>query len=392
VAAWVVLLFIGWDALGGMLRWILAGAGLAALAYLPMAIGLGYGVHRCLVRILGEGELAMALWLVFQALVGCICVANLAQVLFGLWVLTPVLIGYTCLDELEAMGPWTWRILAVVYLVLVAGVMLNQIGPSPWEGHAYSFGGQEIVGTRRWATGGFRRVAGTQRSSIGAAALILVLAILLRGRLARAGQRAALLASAGIGILFTTTKGVLLSWLLVVLATILAPLTGPVAAQGLVLLCLAGSVLLPVAGVALLPFLPVNNPIVWLLLFSTDDRIRNIWPRALHLVHAHGHWALGRGLGGMGTAQMYFEPQSWNPGDNVALFLWGNFGLVGVALYCWLCFRLVERMGRPEPGAAWVAPALLFFTSYGVTNNNIESTAMGLLLGMLMAKASGRRP
>jgi hypothetical protein len=59
---------------------------------------------------------------------------------------------------------------------------------------------------------------------------------------------------------------------------------------------------------------------------SFEQRVTATWPDGLALPSRGGHWLTGRGLGGIGVAQMYFEPSIFNSGDNFFVYLWGAFG------------------------------------------------------------------
>jgi hypothetical protein len=388
MAAWVILLFFLFDALGGCLRWLFVTARLEWLSYFSVVLGLGCGAYCCLLRPMRKAHLAVGLWLAFQSLVGCIFLQNLSQVAFGLWLLIPVFIGYAFMEDLENLSPWLFRALLVVYLVLVAAVVLNQFIAFPWEGQKYLLGGHEITGSRSWGMFGIKRAAGTQRSSIGAATLILVLCILLCQRAARTSTRALLLAAAGAGIVFTTTKGVALSWILLSLSMALEPVAGFLVARVAVPLAMGLALALPLAGEALVRQLSLHNPVAMMLLFSTEDRILNTWPEAIRLVAGHGSWLWGRGLGGLGTAQVYFEGVAANPGDNLVLYLWGNFGIPGVLLFAWLCCRLVGSLDGLGARSVWAPRMLLCLTAYGITTSCLDNTALGLCAGMLIARAA----
>jgi hypothetical protein len=387
----VLVLFIAVDALCGLLRWSLSSVHQEALAYLPTVLGLGCVASHCLARPLGKGRLMVGLWLVFQSLVGCIFLDNPLQELFGIWVLAPVFMGFALMEEMENLRPGVFRILVLVYLALVIGILANVFVTYPWEGHRYEMAGQDIIGSKRWGAFGLARVAGTQRSSIGAAALAMMLCILLGHRASRRSLRAFFVVSAGAAIVVTTTKGVLLSWLVMAFSMALPALAASWFRKAVILAALAATLFLPLLGQALLQMLPVRNPVAWMLMASTDDRIMNVWPDALRQVAQHGSLIWGRGLGGLGTAQMYFEPHAFNPGDNMMLYLYGNLGIAGMALCACVCLRLLAGMDALGPGEGWVAPALMFCMTYGITNNNLENPALGLLIGMFIAKAAAPR-
>ncbi|HEV3063619.1 MAG TPA: hypothetical protein VGY48_35600, partial [Vicinamibacterales bacterium] len=124
---------------------------------------------------------------------------------------------------------------------------------------------------------------------------------------------------------------------------------------------------------------------------SMIDRTTTMWPNAFALIagdHNGLEWALGRGLGGIGSAQTIFEPLDTNTADNMFVFLYVTFGasciVFGFAIFS--RFRAVHR----ENGERF----LLFFAlaacilTLGLATNVIESIVPAIALGILAGKAS----
>src|SRR5439155_2601258 len=74
----------------------------------------------------------------------------------------------------------------------------------------------------------------------------------------------------------------------------------------------------------------VQEPIQRLLLASVGDRLDWLWRDALVMVVEHGEPVLGRGVGGIGMAQQYFESALFSPADNLAVYLYALFGVLGI--------------------------------------------------------------
>ena len=60
--------------------------------------------------------------------------------------------------------------------------------------------------------------------------------------------------------------------------------------------------------------------------------MQGAWPEAIELIHDSGNSLLGRGIGGLGTSQLYFEHDLYNPGDNMFIHIWANYGIIFLIL------------------------------------------------------------
>ena len=65
-------------------------------------------------------------------------------------------------------------------------------------------------------------------------------------------------------------------------------------------------------------------------LTSFAMRIVRTWPEAWEWILHNEVFPFGVGLGGIGGAQRFYAANFFNPSDNFFIFLYANFGLMGV--------------------------------------------------------------
>ena len=124
------------------------------------------------------------------------------------------------------------------------------------------------------------------------------------------------------------------------------------------------------------------------LFASFGDRLNWMWPDSLHLLDLGGswHWWVGRGLGGIGAAQQYFEPAHYLAADNLFVYVTVYFGLpVALLLFVAVWWRIV-RLSPSRGVAAWRLPVFLVLIVYGVVATLIGGgSVLPLFLGLALS-------
>jgi hypothetical protein len=145
---------------------------------------------------------------------------------------------------------------------------------------------------------------------------------------------------------------------------------------------------MPLIGAVFLPRLNALN--TGSSLHSYEDRLRNMWPEAFDLWLERGTWLTGRGLGGLGTSQTYFESPLFNAGDNLHLYLFVSLGMLAAPLILYVCWQVVKAPVGPDRRDR--VPLVLFTAAltYGLTANGIENASVALILGFVARVASDR--
>jgi hypothetical protein len=143
---------------------------------------------------------------------------------------------------------------------------------------------------------------------------------------------------------------------------------------------------MPLIGVLFLPRLNALNTSS--SLHSYEDRLRNMWPEAFDLWLHNGTFLTGRGLGGLGTAQTYFESPLFNAGDNLHLYIFVTLGVLAAPLILYVCWQ-VARTAVGDDRSQRV-PLVLFVAAltYGLTANGIENASVALILGFVARTVS----
>ncbi|MGE4530470.1 MAG: hypothetical protein AB7C98_04005 [Acidithiobacillus sp.] len=130
----------------------------------------------------------------------------------------------------------------------------------------------------------------------------------------------------------------------------------------------------------------INN----FLFASFGDRLNWMWPDSLHLLNLDGayHWWVGRGLGGIGAAQQYFEPARHLAADNLFVYVTVYVGLpVALLLFAALWWRVV-RLTLARNAVAWRLPVVLALVAYGVVMNEVEESLLAFFLGLALSMSS----
>lgn len=315
-------------------------------------------------------------------------------VAYGTKVLMGCLFGFLAGELLTVPGPRTTRFLGWLLLVSLVGLVLDKFVLSfPWEGMTAHIGGLTVDVSRDWETGNgmAKRVAGFTRMSISAAVLIPVLVLILAPRIRSWFFRLAVILAGMAAVFFTTQKGALVA-LFVPGCVLLAPRSWryPVLAVAGVGFAVV-DVLLPVLTSGMV--LGDNGGV-----FSTASlgmRIMGTWPDAWQWIHLQQIFPLGVGLGGIGGAQRLYAINYANPGDNLFIFLYAWFGVLGLVYLAWVA-ALPWRV--PTDLRQRVLPALsilVYLLGYGtvvvLVEDPLSALYIGATAGTLWAAAQTRR-
>lgn len=398
LALFLTLAILYNDVLSGLVRYILAGAGLAGLFYLPFVAAIVFviGYNAILLvraRAIGLLTIIIVLALIFLAL---LLGRPLSAVLFACYVWTPFFIGFAVAtlggeERLMRHAPFLWAI-------AVAGVLLNYFVPFPWVGTAYNVLGFEVQASIDWRAWEYQRLAGFSRASFAAANQIAILACFLLMSRSSWWRKLAVWTVSVVAVALTTTKTALI--LLVVGPAALAILDwmlkrwreGKMAPLRFAQASLAAIV----AVIVTLPLLSGlqsggdwSGRIGFLTLASIGDRLAKTWPQAFALIdhdRIAAEWVVGRGLGGIGIAQQFSEGLALNPGDNLFVYLYVSIGVVALLLAI-LIFRSLRRAFADERQSfRFVFLAAICVCTTGITTNVIESVLPCLLFGMVLSK------
>lgn len=384
--------------LDGVLRWLLDGAGMAALLYLrellpPLAMAVawrvaareGFVVPR---RLLICVFVFLSVWLVWalaqsvppmQALFGCKTLLSIPAGI-ALWVL---------LKGRESSLPIFC--LAAGALAL-AGVIIDHFRDFPWAGLVYELGDLQIEGQREWTIDKVARLAGFSRASFDVASQMAVMATLVLVSGLSRFVRWPFVALLAAGIILTTSRSTLLGMLAALACWSFLNVTR---------LSILRLVLLPVvwlpAGVVVLVFgLPGVTSAVASLdregaasTLSFALRTEGNWLDALAMVSDAKDWAMGLGVGGIGAAQKPFDPGGYVAPDNLFIYTLVSFGIVGSFLvFAGLTRAWLAALIRPCSVSYCILLPLVGVS--GMTISGVESPFIGMGLGLAIADGFAR--
>lgn len=381
-----LLLFLFSDVMGGAIRYFAIGFGLPWLPYFPQ-IFLALALLPMFFVYMTSEAVTPTLFTVFalfaiSATFGLFNLANSGQVEFGLWVLVPFLFGIVALPSL--IRGWNRLTPYAVFLwaLAVAGVLLNFFYSWPWIGLQYQIGATTVIASRAWQVGSLHiaRLPGFSEASYFVAPQILLLALFLREMLPK--WRITMWVVSGVALVLTTSKTPLVIF---ILFSILWPFSRGAVRRSWRWIPLAAATL-----DILLPFSMLLVRRDWLAYIhskfwaaaaaSLFERMQEGWPAWIRMVVAHGNLFLGRGLGGIGTAQQHFEPALFSPADNMAVYLYATFGVLGLLLLLYY--------GRKATGGPTNSPIGRFFfltacalTLAGLTTTVMDGTIAGIAFG-----------
>ena len=271
--------------------------------------------------------------------------------------------------------------------------MFDYLWDMPWTGLTYQLVETEIEGSREWTTFGVERVAGFARASFAAADQLLLLALPLmffsRSRI----LRILIWLTSGMLIYLTTTKktgGIFL------ILTLLIPLMNFAFAPALLRHALTMSVPILIAAIGI--GLPLSTIVVTyrlnldslfsqVLFASFEDRLTVVWPAGLQLLIERGSAVFGRGIGGIGAAQNYFEQTVYSPADNLYLYLYVTFGILALgfmAAYVWNLTHLDTQRSAWSRMIWTIGIAIL---AHGWAGNVLEGSMTATMMGVTLAYA-----
>lgn len=340
-----LLFFLYTEALAGPIRYYLGP--IATLALLPKVLLATVAVLFLPIFIIDRSRRDLV-WLSFGLLTSTVVgllFLPATQVVVGLWVLVPFVAGWLVAPELISQGSRMWPWALGLWLIGILGLLLDLIFPLPWEGAKVEIAGQLVEVSRKWATGGLDRLAGFTRASFTIAQQILFSSIVVICVLRKRWAGLVWIVS-GVAILLTTNKAALAAWVLVGLLLI-TPRAVRAGWKPVIFLTAITTILMPISTTALdyevSAKLTSRGAVV--VLGSFGDRLENTWPNALELVVSEGDWLLGRGMGSLGRAQDFGEPDAFIPPDNLAILVYAKWGALGILALTYIAIRfsLIRR-------------------------------------------------
>jgi len=394
IAGFVTILFAASLVFEAPFRLALDSAGLPALIYLPKVIlFLTIPFLFSSARRLTKKSIATFVLIAAASLYGIASIGSFNQIAFGLWILTPLAFGVVASQDILGNAQKFRTPVIALFFSATAGVLLDTIVEFPWEGMSLDLGDASVEISRQWTAFGVERYAGFSRASFSAAAQILTFAIWIVATQGRSLLKCLAWLLAGYTIYLTTSKGPAGAWAILSIFFVCRKL--PLARRFIrlawktIIWAVAIVAALVPASTLFIEYSTKIESITDAILFASfGDRLTWMWPDSFALINSPTEWILGRSLGGIGAAQMYFEPENYLPGDNIFVYLTVTAGApLAVLLLSLLGKQAARALSSPADGDL-VYALTAFILLYGIVVNIIEDPLLALVLGMLFSYRS----
>jgi hypothetical protein len=314
---------------------------------------------------------------------------QLVPVLFAIKIFVAFVFGLAVARHVQGHERLFSNFLALLFVGSVIGVYLNAVlGAFPWEGMEYDTAFGAVKGTKVWWAGGARRLAGFARASYSAASVIGICGVFLSAYLERPLLKWLVFLVGMPAIYLTTSKGVISYFLVTVWAILGGVKRGGTSGAGLAYVFCAISFAAPLVSAYVSPSPDVIRTAPQNL-SSFADRAAVTWPTAFEAIDHWWQWLTGFGLGGV-ASPLKFGVNAWrfNPIDNMTLYFYLNFGLLGILYYLYLVRKVADRVASGGDGAPFdlglMAVGLLVI-SYGITTQIMEDPLVTIILGVVVA-------
>lgn len=374
----------------GVYRWVLAEIGLSPLIYTRDVL-LIILILRKLVPLKATKTFEPLKLLAFLLLAIIITVqlwttANSLQTIFGMKIFLPFLVGALYGNEVATFIENSTTFFATILALTFIGVLSSKFLELPWEGMLVNVGDTTVNVGKVWWAGEWQRLSGFARTSYDAAVYALLSYAVLANKLKNIRQITAIIFTAAT-IILTTTKATALAFVIVASMAMITRM--PIAYREqvwkssiiTVAICFTtASIILPTASVGMKIGTYIHDPIYKVLFFSFLDRMSETWPSAINLVNTQVAIFFGNGPGAIGAAQAYFNPQQFNPADNMYVYAYVTGGLLFSGIILINIFKTIAR--AIKHGYIAVAHMMLIVCIYGLTTNLFDNPAFALLIGL----------
>jgi hypothetical protein len=397
---WFLVFYISMPNLEGPLRYYLTDLEIPWAIYvrdiLVVMLGFWFIIKNCLIVDYNKIIYYFVCIMIFHSIIGLIYLPDFYMVLFGVKIFLPILIGlgsyYVFVKNLNKIK----IMFMILFIISVAGIFINYFVEFPWEGFTYSIDIFTIEATRlEEFTFGIKRLMGFHRFASDAAIQIILINVFLIVHVNNKIYKIIIWALAGLAILLSTVKGIILSYLLISLLLIIQAADNKLIEhykmyRKLYLVFMLIALLLPFISYCDIMYQDIQLPeyISNLLFTSFTSRTSEMWPQAIKIILSHGNFVLGRGLGGLGQSQVFFENYLFNPADNIFIYLYAQFGVLGV--FYLIYFYIKSRSLNSNQELYLCLLALIIF-QYGITQNIIESSSLCLYIGFLLAHINDQK-
>lgn len=337
-----------------------------------------------------RGVVGMVVYVaICHALIGLWVGNQIIPVLFAIKIFVAIVFGMAVAEHLKGNEKHLIRFLAGLFVISAIGVYLNAIvGAFPWEGMDYDTAFGSVKSTKIWWSGGERRLSGFTRANYSAASAIGLSGAFLAAYVENRPLKIFIFLIGMPAIYLTTSKGVIVSFFVVTVWSLIeVGSTRAKIGSWLVYAFAALAIGAPIVSGLISPSPDLVRTVVPSL-SSFADRASVTWPDAFRQVDHWWQWFVGFGLGGVASPLKFGSDfNRFNPVDNMPLYFYLNFGMLGIIYYFYLIRRTVRnyadvrqvRFGFGLMGAGMVV------ISYGITTQIMEDPISTIIFGLVVA-------
>ncbi len=325
--------------------------------------------------------------LLFYGIVAILNGVRFSQVLFAYKIYLIFFIGIQGYRFLPVLNTRFMSMMNWLAFFSCLGLVLNLIYRFPWEGIVMAVGGIEVDTSRTtFAAGGFKRIAGFGRNWSNPAYFALVATALNYSYLSKWKLKSILLILFFfVGILITTNKGAIGAFVLISIFAFIKERTPSIILKLGIISLLAVVIVLPLLSWSGVYKLDYTSLYMRIIFSSFTVRVEEVWPLGLDLVEKHGNLIFGRGIGGIGAAQILFEKNIYHPGDNLFIYMYGIIGLLSLFILSYIGVKIGVFSIKESQDKIFISMILICFLGIGIIGSALENSILNFFFGLMFA-------
>lgn len=316
-------------------------------------------------------------------------IGSIMAVVYSIKMLMTILAGAVLSDKLFNPSRYLLKLALFLWAASLVGIALDKFYMEfPWTGMETSFEDIKVELGRDWQISGEdKRAGGFMRSSINAATVVPLLALLLIFNLRLRTLRVIVALMTLPALVWTTQKG---------------PIVAFVVTLGIMAISFGRPILLLRLGICAMMVLMVALPVLLsgetmpsaegVFSFSSMyQRIEDMWPRAWQWIHYHEAFPFGVGLGGISGAQRLYALNDMNAADNMFILMYAYFGVMTFVYLGFIALVALQTPSRATKGTTHALATLLYLIGYGCVISLLEDQMASLFLGAALARLCKER-
>ena len=340
-------------------------------------------IQQFLHRKINPAYIIFILIVLIHGLVMFLNTGSFIAVVYSAKMLMTLLVGTVLADRLFQPSRTMLAVFLIMWSVSMLGIMIDKYYVEfPWMGLKTTIDDVQVEISRDWQiSGDDKRAGGFMRSSINAATIMPLLALILMFHLRRLSLRILVALLTVPALIWTTQKGPVIAYILTLAMLSIAPLKPiPVLRVGVwIMLILMVGLPVILSGASMPPAKGVFS------FSSFYQRIEEMWPQAWTWIHNHEAFPFGVGLGGIGGAQRLYAPKDVNAADNMFILMYAYFGMMSFIYLGFIGIMASRIKSHGSTGEANALAVLVYLLGYGCVISILEDQMAALFLGASVA-------